>query len=347
MPRGALLHADADAFFASVALRSRPELAEKPVVTAAHVIVTCANYPARALGIHAAMLVGDALRLCPELVVIDVPRSEVEEVGDALYDLFHEIAERVEPGSIEEAFLDTSSLTWLEAEQAANQLRERAAAELGIAVSVGIGRTKLMAKLASRAAKPRGLHVIDASKEADLRVTLPINQVWGVGARTLARLTDLGVQQLSDLDGVPAAELDLTCGTAMARRLRQIRSGTDDAVVRPVNQRSSFSAEGSTAGYARPDRTPAQLLEATVGAVCHRADRAGLAGCGLTLTLRPESGGAVMTRKAALAEASADPSAWLAVGKELLDQGPIPHLGGLGVSLTGLLPLRQVQGALF
>ena len=347
MPRGPLLHADADAFFASVALRSRPEDVNRPLVTAAHVIVTCANYPARALGIHAAMLVGEAQRLCPDLVVVDVPRSEIEEVGDALYDLFHEIVPGVEPGSIEEAFLDTSAMTWIEAEQAAAMLRERARRELGIAVSVGIGRTKLMAKLGSRAAKPDGLHVIDAAREAELRLTLTPAQIWGVGARTLARLTNLGVKELADLDGVPAAELDLPCGTGMARRLRQIRAGTDDAVVRPVNQRSSFTAEGSTAGYARANKSPQELQEECIAAVCHRADRAGLAGSGLTLTLRLETGTAALTRKIAIAEASAAPQVWLAVGKQLLEREPVPHLSGLGVSLTGLLPLRQVQGALF
>lgn len=347
MIRGPLLHADADAFFASVALRSRPDLATTPVAVVAHVIVACPSYPARAHGVRAGMHVDEALARCPGLVMLDVPQGEIEEVGDALLALFQEHASAVEPGSIEEAFLDTSALDVDGAVAVAQSLRRRAAAELGIPLTVGVGRTKLMAKLASRAGKPDGLHVIDSDRESELRSTLAPSEIWGIGPRTLARLTDLGVSTLADIDGVPREELRQTCGTAMARRLQQIRDGSDDAVVRPVTGRTSFSASGATAGYARPDHTPLDLLETCVARACHRAERSGLAGSVLALTLTPDSGGRARVLRTSVPEATAQTATWNPLARGLLEQASVPRLAQLGVTLEKLVPRDRVQGALF
>jgi len=342
-----ILHADADAFFASVALRSRPELATVPVAVVAHVYIASANYPARARGIRSGMLAQDALRQCPELTLFDVPRAEVEEVGDALFDIFHDSARAVEPGSIEEAFLDVGASDDAAALEAGATLRRRVARELGIPISVGVGSTKLMAKLASRRAKPDGLVVIDAGEEAVLRSALPMTDVWGIGATTLERLARIGVFRLGDVDGIPPNELQHVCGTAMARRLWRIRAATDDALVRPVDKRSVLTAEGSTAGYGRPDKTPQELALACVERLCKRADRAGLAGTGITLTLRPEAGGKAILLKRTLAAGPTDGDTWLSVADHLLAGEAVPRLAGLRVTLTGLLPLDRVQHTLF
>jgi len=347
MTPGPILHADADSFFASVALRTRPELAAQPVAVVAHVYIASANYPARARGVRAGTLVQDALRQCPELILIDVPRAEVEEVGDALFDIFHDSALAVEPGSVEEAFLDVGAIDAAGAVEAGQVLRRRVARELRIPISVGVGRTKLMAKLASRRAKPDGLLVIDADQESALRMTLPITEVWGIGATTLQRLTRIGVLRLGDVDGIPRNELQHVCGTAMARRLWRIREGTDDALVRPVEARTALTAEGSTAGFARPDKTPAELVRACVDRLCHRADRAGLAGTGITLTLRPEPAGKAIVLKRTLAAATTGRDTWLAVAEDLLAGERVPRLAGLRVTLTGLLPLDRVHDTLF
>lgn len=262
-----------------------------PVAVVVHDFIASANYPARARGVRSGALAHDALRQCPELTLIDVPRAEVEEVGDALFDIFRNSARVVEPGSMEEAFLDVGASDWAGAVDAGHALRRRVARELGIPISVGVGSTKLMARLASRRAKPDGLAVIDSGEEAALRSTLPLRDVWGIGATTLQRLGRIGVLRLGDVDGIPRNELQHVCGTAMARRLWRIRAGTDDALLRPVEQRTAPTAEGSTAGYARPDRTPIELAQGCVERLCHRAERAGLAGTGITLILRPETGG--------------------------------------------------------
>jgi DNA polymerase-4 len=344
---GPLLHADADAFFASVVLRSRPELASLPVAVVVHVVVASANYPARARGVRSGVRTQDALRQCPELILIDVPRAEVEEVGEALFDLFRECARAVEPGSMEEAFLDVGAADWNDAVAAGRELRRRAATELGLPVSVGVGRTKLMAKLASRAAKPDGLHVIGADREAELRSRLPIADVWGVGARTLERLSRLGVARLGDIDAVPRDALRDACGTAMARRLWRIRDATDDAVVRPVEHRTSLSAEGSISGYARPDQTPAELGKTCAERLCRRAERAGLVATGMTIALRPEESGPALVLKRAGVAATSDRDTWVRIAHDLLDRASVPPLAGLRVTLTGLRAARQVPDTLF
>ena len=342
-----LLHVDADAFFASVVLRSRPEIVARPVAAVAHVFIASANYPARDRGVRGGMPVPEALRLCPDLVLVDVPRAEVEEVGDAMFDIFHEVARAVEPGSIEEAFLDVGARDWGAAVQAGRILRERVQRELGIAVSVGVGRTKLMAKLASRAAKPDGLYVMDAAQEARLRTTLPMTEVWGIGPTTLHKLSTLGVAKLGDLDRIPADQLMRVCGTTMARKLSRIRSGTDDAVVHSVERRTALTAEGSIAGFERPDKTPTELMEACLERLCRRAARAGLAGTGITLALRPESGDAPIVLKQNRLVATAEPETWLPIARELLGREWVPRLDGMRVSLTGLIPLERVQQTLF
>jgi DNA polymerase-4 len=347
MSPGPLLHADADSFFASVALRSRPELVGVPLAAVAHVFVASATYPARARGVRGGMSVQEALGRCPELVLVEVPHAEVEEVADALFDLFGECATAVEPGSVEEAFLDVGAAGWDDAVAAGHDLRRRAAAELGIPVSVGVGRTKLMAKLASRAAKPDGLHVLGVDREHEMRSTLPVEEVWGIGRATRERLTVLGVHRLADVDGVPADRLQAVCGTAMARRLRSIRTGTDDAQVRPVSARTRLSAEGSTSGWDRADRSPAELAGTCVARLCRRAERAGLTGTELRISATPRDGAPAVTLRRAGLPATADVTAWQAAAATLLASADLPPLAGLRVTVAGLSPVGAAPLTLF
>lgn len=313
----------------------------------AHVFVASANYPARRRGIHAAMLVREAQQLCPELALVDVPLAEVEDASDALMDLFGELAAAVEPGSMEEAFLDVGATDAGAAHTAAREVRRRAAADLGLPVTVGIGRTKLMAKLASRAAKPDGLGMVGPDQEADLRAHLPLTEAWGVGALTVQRLRAIGVVRLQDLDAVSGAEVEAMCGTGMARRLRSYRDGTDDAEVRPVAARTVLKAEAATAGYRRPDATPLEMVIACAERVCRRAGRAGLVGRGMTLMLRPEQGGKPLTYRHVEPDPSAASSLWLPIAAGLIKHVPLPPLQGLSVSLTGLQAASQVPATLF
>lgn len=347
MATNLLLHADADSFFASVVLRHRPELAAVPVAVVAHVFVASANYPARDRGVRGGMLAQEAQRLCPELVLIDVPRDEVEEVSDRLFDIFGASARTVEPGSMEEAFLDVGTDDWQIAIEAARGLRARAARELGIPVSVGIGRTKLMAKLASRAAKPDGLHVIGLEEELRLRESLPITDVWGLGAKTVERLRLIGVARMGDIDRVPRDELQRVCGTTMARRLWRIRDATDDAVLHPVASRTTLTSEGTISGFNRRDWAPVELMEACIERVCRRAERAGLAATGIAVTLRAEASAPDLVLKHRVADATADSSIWTGAMREPLASTSGSRLIGLRATLTGLVPVDRIEQTLF
>ena len=347
MATSLLLHVDADSFFASVILRHRPELVDRPMAAIAHVFIASANYPARLRGVRGGMQVHEAQHLCPELVMIETPRDEVEEVSDALFDIFRDSARAVEPGSMEEAFLDIGTTDIRVAVDAAQSLRRRVASELGISISVGIGRTKLMAKLASRAAKPDGLHVIDDAEAAELRISLPISDIWGIGAQTVERLRLIEVAHLADLDRISPEELRRVCGAGMAHRLDRIRAGTDDATLNPVETRSPLSSEGTISGYNRPDWTPSELMAASITRVCGRASKASLAAGGLTVALRFDGGDAPVILKHRMPSATSDARAWLPEMKSLLAAAQQPGLIAVKATLTALVPPERVQQTLF
>ncbi|RCK69904.1 DNA polymerase IV [Desertihabitans brevis] len=331
---GPLIHADADAFFVSVALRGRPDLAGRPVVVG-DPVVACASYPARAAGVRSGTGITEALRTCPSLVVLPVPGEEVEQVSDELFRILDRAAPAVEPGSMEEAFLDTSALGWAEVEEQARALRREVRERLGITVTTGIGRTKLFAKLASRTAKPDGLRVIGPEEERRLRTTLPLADVWGVGARTLGRLHALGVSTLGELAGVPVHRLHELCGTTMARRLRQVVEGCDDAEVRPVRSRQTLSAGTATVGWGRADRSPAELADVVCRRLAHRAGEAGLVAGTVTVSLARE-GVPTEHRRARLDSASAEEDLLRRCVAELLAAGAVPLVDTLTVTLSDL-----------
>lgn len=340
------MHVDADCFFVSVAIRHRPWLAGRPVVVG-DPVVACASYPARAAGVRAGTSLHEARRTCPEVLVLPIPTGEVEEVSDQLFRVLDELVPAVEPGSMEEAFLDTSALSWRAAEALARHLRRRVREELGIGVTAGIGRTKLMAKTASRAAKPDGLGVITPEQEDAVRRGTLLRDLWGVGERTSSRLEGVGVTTLPELDRLTPRQLHDLCGTTMARRLRQMADGTDDAVVRGVRARRTLTAETSTAGWGRPDRSPAELADVVVERVAHRAVEARLLAGVVAVLLRPDDG-PQLVRRARLPEPTAQQAVLRSVVAELLERSDVPPLEALAVTLSDLVPAdREQQATLF
>ena len=163
-----ILHADADAFFASVEQRDDPRLRGRPMVVA-HEVVACPSYEARGLGIHAGMPLGQVRRRWPHVLVTGYRPEAYEAASAGLFEVFRRFTPLVEPGSIEEAFLDVEGRDRGDPGALAVALRSTCRDEVGLPVSVGVGRTKLMAKLASRRAKPDGLVVVDAELEARVR----------------------------------------------------------------------------------------------------------------------------------------------------------------------------------
>jgi DNA polymerase-4 len=239
-----LLHADADAFLASVEQRDDPSLRGRPMVVA-HEVVACPSYEARALGIHAGMPLRQVQRRWPHVLVTGYRPEAYDEASARLFEIFHRFTPLVEPGSVEEAFLDVTGRDEGDPRGVAVALRAAARAEVGLPVSVGVGRTKLMAKLASRRAKPDGVVVVDAELEARVRPRLRLDGLWGVGPTTYEKLHAAGLFVVSDLHGHDEDDLKRIVTTAMARRLVSIERGTDDATIRLPRARRSVSASRS------------------------------------------------------------------------------------------------------
>nr|WP_281387193.1 DNA polymerase IV [Jiangella mangrovi] len=236
------MHVDADAFFASVEQRDEPSLRGIPMA-AGDVVIACASYEAREWGVQAGMPVGTALAVCPQLRVVPLRSDAYTEASAALFGVFGRFAARVEAGSMEEAFLDTRATSWASIDQLATTIQRAVRHETGLPVTLGAGRTKLMAKLASRSVKPRGLRVILPAEERYLRPALRIDELWGVGDVTHQRLRQHNVRTVADLALVHPDLLRDIAGTLMARRLTEIAAGTDDATVRAPRPRKSFSVQ--------------------------------------------------------------------------------------------------------
>ncbi|MFC4059874.1 DNA polymerase IV [Planomonospora corallina] len=243
-----ILHVDMDAFFASVELRERPELAGTPVIIGVpgpRGVVLSATYEARRYGVHSAMPMTRALRLCPRATVIPPSHGKYAEVSRGVMSVFREITPEVEPVASDEAFLDVSGARRRLGPPAviAALIRERVAAEHGITCSVGVANSKFVAKLASRHCKPDGLFVVPADRVVDFLHPLPVAALWGVGERTERSLARLGVRTVGDLARTPVATLRRELGQAAGAHLAELAWGRDERRVTPHTPDKSIGAE--------------------------------------------------------------------------------------------------------
>src|SRR5437762_10081612 len=190
----AILHADLDAFFASVEHRDDPRLRGRPVIVGGGVVLA-ASYEAKAHGVRTAMAGSQARRLCPWAVVVEPRMSAYSEASQAVFEVFRQTTPWVEGLSIDEAFLDVSGLRRVSGPpvEIAEDLRRRVREQVGLAITVGVARTKFLAKVASGIAKPDGLLVVPPDGELDFLHPLPVERLWGVGAVTAAKLHGRGI----------------------------------------------------------------------------------------------------------------------------------------------------------
>jgi DNA polymerase-4 len=243
------LHVDMDAFYASVELRTRPELADKPVVVAGggpRSVVAAANYPARKFGVRSAMPLGAAKRLCPQLVCLPPTPGIYSEVSRGVMAIFRELTPLVEPLSLDEAFLDVQgSLRRLNTTPAriGVAIRRRVAAELGLNCSVGAAEVKFVAKLASGMAKPDGMVVVPAGETGAFLDPLPVSALWGVGKRTEEHLRQLGLDTVADVARAPLPRLRRALGTAVGEQLHALANGRDPRAVVTDSPDKSIGAE--------------------------------------------------------------------------------------------------------
>lgn len=243
-----ILHVDMDAFYASVEVRQRPELAGRPVLvggTGGRGVVASASYEARACGIHSAMPMARALRLCPQAVVLSPQFDLYAEVSRQLRVIFGSITPLVEPLSSDEAFLDVRGSVRLfgPPEVIGAGLRRRIAEELGLTASVGVAPNKFLAKLCSGKAKPDGLLHLRTDQVAGYLAPLPVRDLWGVGAKTAERLDRFGVHTVGDLQELPFDTLRRLVGDAAATQLASLAQGQDRRVVTPHQPSKGMSAE--------------------------------------------------------------------------------------------------------
>jgi DNA polymerase-4 len=286
-----ILHVDMDAFFASVEVARRPELRGLPMIvggTGSRGVVVAATYEARRYGIHSAMPMSRALRLAPDIIVVPPDHAHYAQVSASVMEMFTAITPRVEPLSLDEAFLDVSGarLTHGSPRQIAGRIRAQVYDEQGITCSVGVAPTKFVAKLASTQCKPDGLLVIPADRVISFLHPMPVGALWGVGERTEEQLHRLGLRTVGDIAHTPRATLVRALGESAGRHLAELAWGRDDRLVRTHERERSVGAEET---FARdvddPDVILAELLRLSekVGA---RLRRAGYAGSTVSIKVR-------------------------------------------------------------
>ena len=249
-----------DAFYASVEQRDAPELRGKPVAVGEHPegrgVVAAASYEARTFGVHSAMSMSKALRLCPALCVVKPDFKKYRAVSQIVFDLFREVTPLVEPLSLDEAYLDVTTNTWGEslATPVARRLKQQIQQRTGLTASAGVAPNKFLAKVASGWLKPNGLTVVPQQRVESFLRGLPVDALWGVGPKTAAKLRRSGIEKLVDVRSFDDSELRVLVGK-QAEWLKRLAYGRDD---RPVTPNRTAKSSGSERTY------PEDLVDAAV-----------------------------------------------------------------------------------
>ena len=280
-----ILHADVDSFFAAVEQRDDPQLRGRPVIVGAWVVLA-ASYEAKAHGVRTAMSVGRARRLCPAAIVVEPRMAAYTEASKEVYRVFEDTTPRVEGLSIDEAFLDARGVRRLTGPPptVAALLRREVRARVGLPITVGVARTKFLAKVASGVAKPDGLLVVPPERELAFLHPLEVERLWGVGPVTARRLHALGITTVGQVAELGEEVLVRLLGRAAGRQLYALARNRDPRTVRPRRRRASIGAQRALC------RSPTSLAEvdaSLAGLVDRVARRMRVAGrTGRTVVLR-------------------------------------------------------------
>ncbi len=279
------LHADLDAFYASVEQLLDPTLRERPIAVGGGVVLA-ASYEAKQLGVRAGMPRWMASQLCPSLYFVGGHFREYQRLGDEVIDVLRDYTPFVERISIDEAFLDVAGALHLfgSPRDIAVSIRRRVGSEIGLPVSVGVARTKHLAKVASRVGKPDGLVVVEPDRENQFLYPLPVELIWGVGPVTRARLAGTGIRTIGDLAATPSPLLERLLGKAVGGKLASLAFNLDP---RRIETTRTAASVGAQAALGRRLATP-ELLRSTLGYLADRvASRLRAAGqVGRTVTVR-------------------------------------------------------------
>ena len=347
-----ILHADLDAFYASVEQLLNPALRGRPIAVGGGPtggVVLAASYEAKRFGVSGGMPAWRAARLCPQLTFVRGHFGEYQKLGDAVMAILTDITPLVERISIDEAFLDVSGATHLfgPPEVIAARIRERVRSEVGLPISVGAATTKHLAKIASQVAKPDGLVVVRPGTEREFLDPLPVSLVWGVGPVTQARLADLGVRTIGDLARTPTATVRRLLGHAVGDKLGAMARDEDSRRIVTARRAGSVGAQ-SAIGRRNPDPDTVRAV------LAHLADRVSrrlrdkeLAGRTVTVRVRL-AGMRSLTRSRTLAQPVATTLTLTEVAEHLVRTALAEQPAGtqitlLAISVSNLTTQRVIQ----
>jgi DNA polymerase-4 len=327
-----ILHADADAFFAAVEQRDDPALRGRPVIVGGGVVMA-ASYEARAYGVRSAMGGGRARLLCPDAVVVRPRWDAYVAASEEIFSILRRQFGVVERASMEEAFVDASGLE-ADARELGVRLRREVRERVGLAITVGVASTKVLAKLAGRQAKPDGLLVVEPGRELAFLHPLPVERVWGIGPATARRLRAAGLHTVGQVARLSEAELMALAGKAAGRYAYAVARNRDARPVEPGRPRRTFGSQSALGRRPRTGEEVDEILTRVVERVAGRMERAGRTGRSVVLRLRFGDYSRV-TRSRTLPAATADAATILAAARGLL-AAAAPLIERHGLTLVGI-----------
>ena len=333
--KATILHADLDAFYASVEQRDNPRLRGRPVIVGGGVVLA-ASYEAKACGVFTAMGGAEARRRCPHAVVVEPRMSAYAEASKAVFEVFRQTTPLVEGLSIDEAFLEVGGLLKISGTppEIAARLRAEVRERVGLPITVGVARTKFLAKVASGVAKPDGLLVVPPDGELDFLHPLPVRRLWGVGPVTAGKLNDRGIFTVGQVAKLGEDVVVAMLGRAAGRHLHALAHNRDPRRVQTGRRRGSI---GSQRALGRSPRTPQELDAIVVGLVdriTRRMRAAGRIGRTVMLRLRFDDFTRA-SRSHTLTQATAQTRTILATARWLL-AAAMPLIKEKGITLVGL-----------
>jgi DNA polymerase IV len=331
-----ILHADLDSFYASVEQRDDPALRGRPVIVGGGVVLA-ASYEAKAYGVRTAMGGAQARRLCPHAAVVPPRMAAYTRASEAVFEVFRDTTPLVEPISVDEAFLDVGGLRRVSGTpvQIAARLRSEVRGRVGLPITVGIARTKFLAKVASQEAKPDGLLLVPPARELAFLHPLPVRRLWGVGAVTANKLHAHGIETVADVAELSESMLASLVGAAMGGRLYALSRNVDPRRVSTGVRRRSVGAQRAL-GRAGNTMTPAEVDAVVINLIDRITGRmraAGRTGRTVTLRLRFNDFGRA-TRSHTLPRATSSTQAILTVARRLVASAA-PVIAERGLTLVG------------
>ncbi len=330
-----ILHADLDSFYASVEQRDRPELRGKPVIVGGGVVLA-ASYEAKRRGVYTPMPEFKARRLCPDAIVVAPRFNAYTEASRAVFDVFDDTSPLVEGLSIDEAFIDVGGLRRIAGEpiDIARRLRAQVQERVGLAITVGVARTKFLAKVASGVAKPDGLLLVEPERELEFLHPLPVGKLWGVGPITERKLNDRGIRTVGEVAVLGEANLVAILGAGSGRHLHALAHNQDPRHVETGKRRGSIGSQTALGRGDKPVEVIETLLLGIVDRVTRRMRSAGRVGRTITLRFRYDDfTRATRSRTLSHATAATDPISEVALG---VFRAELATITERGLTLLGL-----------